>query len=354
MVISSSWQKDIIDLLGTVEPKATKLFFLIDSKVKIAPDWINVDKKFYIIDVFENNKSIDSLIKLYDECEGSGLDRDSIIVVVGGGVVGDLGGFLASTLFRGIRWINIPTTLLSQVDSSVGGKTGINSFFSKNAIGTFWFPVYTIIDSSFLKTLSKRDFNSGVAEIIKYGLIDDEKILTELEEFEPNLSLLIEKSVLVKKQFIEKDPFDAGERGILNLGHTLGHALERYFDYKELTHGEAIATGILFSLYFSHKKFGFCFKDLVRIYKLFLRFNLIKHIKLPTPERIVVLVERDKKRRGLFIKEIFLRSIGKPILMEISTEEWQLAYSTFFTAFSRLCGNLTISPTDTLPIENQP
>ena len=103
MVISSSWQKDIIDLLGTVEPKATKLFFLIDSKVKIAPDWINVDKKFYIIDVFENNKSIDSLIKLYDECEGSGLDRDSIIVVVGGGVVVGIYGGGDSVRLSGIE-----------------------------------------------------------------------------------------------------------------------------------------------------------------------------------------------------------------------------------------------------------
>lgn len=337
-----------------LDPKATKLLFIVDDKLTITLDHIIKEKLVLKIDVSERSKSFDLLSRLSLESEKFGLDRGGIIITIGGGVIGDLGGFLASIYKRGIRWINIPTTLLAQVDSSVGGKTGINSRLAKNVIGTFWFPEFTIIDPSFLKTLSLREINSGIAEIIKYGLVCDKEILAELEKIEPDIARVIERSVLIKKSFVEIDPFDHGERRVLNLGHTLGHALESFYNYGELTHGEGVALGTLFALHVSNKKYNFCFNDLIRIYNLFLRFGLLKRIALPEPVLIGELIEKDKKREGAFIKEIYLKAIGEPIIVENSIDEWIRDYSTFFIAFSRLCGNFTTSPTEIFSLPNHP
>lgn len=352
--ITSLWQKDIAEILAKLNPKAPKLLFIIDDKLTVNLDNIVEEYLVLKVDVLESSKSFDLLSRLSLESEEFGLDRSSVIITIGGGVIGDLGGFLASVYKRGIRWINIPTTLLAQVDSSVGGKTGINSRLAKNAIGTFWFPEFTIIDPSFLKTLSLREINSGIAEIIKYGVISDKEILDELEELKPDVSSLIEKSVLIKRRFVEIDPFDNGERRILNLGHTLGHALESFYSFNGLTHGEGVAIGILVSLYVSNKKYGFSFESLIRIYNLFLRFGLFKRITLPEPKFIGELIEKDKKREGTIIKEIFLKSIGEPIIVENSIDEWIRDYSDFLIAFSRLRGNLMIAPSETFSLPNHP
>lgn len=362
VIVSKSWKNSFEKCIECLTPAASKLFVLVDvnvlnlynSKITKLANKTNLECKIFTVEEGEGAKSIESLSRLYQECERFGLDRDSIIVSIGGGVVGDLGGLVASTYMRGIRWVNIPTTLLSIVDSSMGGKTGINTSLSKNAIGSFWFPEFVIIDSSFIKTLSKRKISSGFAEIIKYGLLSDEIILDELEELEPDVGQLINLSIVIKKGFIEKDPFDKKERMFLNLGHTLGHAVERFHDYQNISHGEAVSLGILFSLFVSFKRLNFPFEDFLRVYRLLLRFHLFKKDMIPNPEALVPIIARDKKQMGGSINEIFIKSIGEPQILSVSIEEWIDDYSAFFIAVSRLAGNFTLSPTTTLCLSNQP
>jgi len=190
-----------------------------------------------IIPAGEDSKSLVTLSEVYQQLIELGVDRHHTLVAFGGGVVGDLAGFIASTFKRGIKWVNVPTTLLSQVDSAIGGKTGINFSGIKNVIGAFHQPERVFIDPDLLKTLSPREYSNGIAEIIKAGCIYDKTILDDLRD---NISIetLIIKALYVKKYFVEADELDLGERMKLNFGHTIGHAIEASSDF---LHGEAVA-----------------------------------------------------------------------------------------------------------------
>jgi len=246
-----------------------KYYIIIDSKVynKINK-YINKKKNVFIFKVTgsEKIKSIDYYYKILSLILKNKIDRSSTIICIGGGTIGDLGGFIASTILRGVRFILIPTTLLSQVDSSIGGKNGINSKFGKNLIGTFYQPDIVLVDPNFLKTLSNRQISSGYAEIVKHALIHDKKFFIWLKN---NLKKILEldnkkliyaisKSIIIKSKFVSRDENEklknSSSRAMLNFGHTFGHALEAMNQYnKNLNHGEAIAIGMVIAAKISNK-----------------------------------------------------------------------------------------------------
>lgn len=198
----------------------------------------------------EQSKTLNTLEEVYKKFCDFGLKRGELIISLGGGVVGDLTGFAAATYLRGIKYIQIPTSLLAQVDSSIGGKVAVDLPYGKNLVGSFYHPQAVFIDSEVLQTLDKKFFNDGMAEVIKYGLIRDKSIVDLLlnykdkEETLNNIEEIIYKCCSIKKSVVENDEKDLGERMILNFGHTLGHCIEKYFNYEVYTHGEAVAIGM--------------------------------------------------------------------------------------------------------------
>lgn len=206
----------------------------------------------------EENKNIDFCIGIWKTLLDFGADRKCLVINLGGGVITDMGGFVASTYKRGVDFINIPTTLLSQVDASVGGKTGIDIDNVKNMVGTFSLPQAVFIEAEFLKTLPQRELLSGFAEMIKHGLIVDQEYYHQLKaaDYKNITTAAIHRSVEIKNEVVTADPQEKGLRKILNFGHTIGHAVESYSlskDKKPLTHGEAIAIGMICEAYLSHK-----------------------------------------------------------------------------------------------------
>lgn len=221
---------------------------------------LETDKRIEIIEIEsgEINKNLDTCSGVWNALTELSADRNSLLITLGGGVITDLGGFVASTYKRGIDFVNIPTTLLSMVDASVGGKTGVDLGVLKNQIGLFANPQIVLIDGNYLATLNERESRSGIAEIIKYGLTYDIKLLDLLNNFNSlNINELIHRSIEIKNEIVLQDPKENGLRKVLNFGHTLGHAIESYFleskNKINLTHGEAIAIGMVCESYLSHK-----------------------------------------------------------------------------------------------------
>lgn len=250
----------------------SKVFVLVDENTKkyCLPNLlktIDLAKTFEIIEIKagEIHKNLDTCLQIWNTLSELGADRKSMLINLGGGVVTDMGGFIASTFKRGIKFINIPTTLLSMVDASVGGKTGIDLGVLKNQIGLFSNPEMVLVDSSFLKTVSNREIRSGLAEIIKYGFTFDKDIwekIKDLKEIDFKvIDKLVHRSVEIKNDVVLVDPTEENLRKSLNFGHTIGHAIESYFlenkEKKTLTHGEAVAVGMIIELYFSSKLFNF-------------------------------------------------------------------------------------------------
>lgn len=266
----------------------------------------------------ETTKSIKYLQELYSRLASFEMTRSDIIIAFGGGVIGDLTGFAASTFLRGVRYVQIPTTLLSQVDSSVGGKTAVDLPEGKNLVGSFYPPCRVIIDPLFLKTLDERIFNDGMAEVIKYGAIRDSRLFDMLSgDICDRLEEIIYTCVDIKRRIAENDEFDTGERMILNFGHTFGHALEKLGNYEKYTHGEGVAAGMLRiteksekmgltapgtaeSLKAVLKKYGLCFENL--------------EFDSEAAHKIIAL---DKKSSGNTIKYIMIRQIGEAFIKEL-------------------------------------
>ncbi len=250
----------------------SKIFLLVDTNTvkKCLPHFIKAFDKnsnFEIIEIKagEVYKNIDTCVDLWSKLSDLGADRKSLLINLGGGVITDMGGFVASTFKRGIKFINIPTTLLSMVDASVGGKTGVDLGVLKNQIGLFSNPEMVLIDTHFLTTVSEREMRSGLAEIIKYGFTFDENIWNRIKPLK-NINIdiinaLVYHSIAIKNNVVLKDPKEENLRKTLNFGHTIGHAIESYFLEKEdknaLTHGEAIAIGMVIELYYSSKLLNF-------------------------------------------------------------------------------------------------
>lgn len=281
----------------------------------------------------ENNKTLDTVRDAYKFLIEHHFDRNDLLVAFGGGVVGDLCGYTAATYLRGVSFIQIPTTLLSQVDSSIGGKTGVDFEGYKNMVGAFYMPKLVYMNLSLLETLPEREFHSGMAEVLKYGFIKDviffEWLLSnlyEIHEKDPDvLNEMIVSCCKIKKQVVEKDPLEKGERALLNFGHTLGHAIEKYKNF-ELLHGECVALGIVCAAHISMQKQYISSDEFYEIRDMLVPFDLpITVTELNIPE-ILKLSKSDKKMEEGKIKFILLKKIGSAFIDDTVTEnEMRLA-----------------------------
>jgi 3-dehydroquinate synthase len=317
------FEEDLASLLPFIEERGySQILVLVDRNTNdnclpvlqnAIPDLIHYD--IIEVDPGEENKNIDFCIGVWKTMLDFGADRKALMINLGGGVVTDMGGFAASTYKRGIDFIQIPTTLLSQVDASVGGKTGIDLDNVKNIIGTFTQPQAVFISTQFLQTLDERQFLSGFAEVIKHGLIQDKSLYETCKSVDlENISAdIIYRSVEIKNSVITQDPTEKGLRKILNFGHTIGHAIEGYSlfnDEKPLLHGEAIAIGMICEAWLSNKFTGLTDEALTDITNTF----LLKYPKYSyTQEQyhvFVDLMKNDKKNEDNKIGFALLKDIG--------------------------------------------
>ncbi|MFD2033910.1 3-dehydroquinate synthase [Belliella marina] len=269
----------------------------------------------FAFDAGEVNKNLSTCSAIWQWMTDCGFDRKALIINLGGGVCGDMGGFCASTYKRGVRFINIPTTLLSQVDASVGGKLGIDFNGFKNHIGVFTEPIAVLISDEFLPTLPQEELRSGYAEVIKHGLIQNADYFSSLRSTDwekQDWKSIIEKSVSIKKSVVEKDPKEAGLRKILNFGHTIGHAFESFYldSERHLLHGEAIAIGMIAEAFLSYKRMGMPEDDLNTISQMLVK--IYGHFDFPKENipAIISLCAQDKKNEGAVINFSLLKKIG--------------------------------------------
>ncbi|MCM1190963.1 MAG: 3-dehydroquinate synthase [Butyrivibrio sp.] len=280
----------------------------------------------------EENKTLDTVRDAYKFLIQEGFDRKDLLLALGGGVVGDTTGFIAATYLRGVDFVQAPTTLLSQADSSIGGKTGVDFDGYKNMVGAFKMPVLVYMNPETLITLDDRQFFSGFAEVMKHGLIKDagfyEWLIENMYEIcERDLDVLEEmllRSCTVKKLVVEKDPTEQGERALLNFGHTVGHAIEKAKNF-ELFHGECVALGAVAAAYISWKKELLSMEEYYEIRDMFVPFNLPISVEDITPEEILRLTKSDKKMESGKIKFVLLKKIGKAVLDSTVTDEEILA-----------------------------
>lgn len=325
----------LIDQAGTlIAPVLSGNRVIIITDQNVAPFWLDrlrgsfdapLSVESLVLPATETTKSFSHFQKLLDDILAMGIDRKTTLVALGGGVIGDITGFAAAVLLRGINFIQIPTTLLAQVDSSVGGKTGINTSYGKNLVGAFHQPVMVLADIGALDTLPKRELLAGYAEVVKYGLIDDFEFY---EWCETHATSLIEgdrsdrryavlKSCQSKARIVAEDERETGQRALLNLGHTFGHAFESETGYgAKLLHGEAVAIGCIQAFALS-ARMGICdTQEYVRVEKHFTHVGL--HHSLSgiaddrwTVENLVNHMHKDKKAEAGKLKFILVRGIGK-------------------------------------------
>lgn len=307
----------------------SKIFILVDENthancLPIFLEKLETDIAIEIIEIEsgEVNKTIDTCVGVWNALSDLDADRKSIMINIGGGVITDLGGFVACTFKRGISYVNVPTTLLSMVDASVGGKTGVDLGHLKNQIGVISDPDLVLIDPFYLNTLPVNQMRSGLAEMLKHGLISNETYWNNFTNLSAltlaDLDQLIYDSVIIKKNVVEEDPFEDGLRKTLNYGHTLGHAIESYFlsnsNKETLLHGEAIVVGMILANYISSQLTGFS-KDLSdKIKELFIGYYGKVTINKEEYAPIMDLLKYDKKNNHGNINFVLLESIGKPVI----------------------------------------
>jgi 3-dehydroquinate synthase len=271
----------------------------------------------------EASKNISTVLDISEKLLQLGADSETLLLALGGGVVGDITGFIASVFMRSVPYIQIPTTLVAQVDSSIGGKTAVDLPQGKNLMGTFYQPCAVFTDLSFLETLPEKEFNNGLAEIIKYGIIDDEKMFHTVEDNIEAIKLkdsklllnIIETCCRIKKSIVEIDEKDQGLRHILNFGHTLGHALETMSQYT-ITHGEGVALGMIAAARLSEKMGYLESNEAKRIEALIREAGL--PCKIPETffaDNIIAALQMDKKKKGDIIRFVLLKKIGMPFII---------------------------------------
>lgn len=256
--------------------------------------------------------------------------RDTIIIALGGGMIGDLAGFCAACYMRGVGFIQCPTTLLAQIDSAIGGKTGLNHHMGKNLIGAFYQPLAVITDITTLNTLGEKEFNSGLAELIKYGLALDkdffvwlEENIDKLVERDPEtLQMAIKRACKIKASIINEDELEKGQRIVLNFGHTVAHALESLLDYKHILHGEAVAIGMVVAVQLSLQQ-GTINKDVLeRLISLLKKAHLPVQLDASVPlVEILTKMKHDKKHAHQRLRWVLLKTLGEPRICEEVTEQ---------------------------------
>ena len=263
----------------------------------------------------EQYKNLATVSDLYSQMVKAGADRKSIVVAFGGGVVGDTAGFVAATYMRGVPFIQVPTSLLAMVDSSVGGKVGVDLVQGKNLVGAFKQPEMVIIDPEVLKTLPAEEWRNGMAEIIKHGLIQDEVLLDSSLHTLENAAQLVQRAVQVKVDVVQRDPYEQGERAHLNLGHTFGHAIEQVTSYA-WAHGSAVGYGLLAAARLSYA-LGLCDPSLVdQVDATLESIGLPRELGDLDPEAIYDAMGTDKKWQNGHSRFVLLRGVGQPLIME--------------------------------------
>ncbi len=329
--IGSNLSNKLRTILSNEKIFFNKALIIYDSKIKIK-EVLKIKSKLNKKEVFiykfisnEKSKSFNTVNKIISKLLKNNFTRQDCIISLGGGITGDLSGFVSSIYKRGIKFINLPTTLLAQVDASIGGKTGVNhEIYGKNLIGSFYQPNVVISDTDYLKSLSKKELICGYAEIFKHSLIYNKQNFLFLEKFYKKI-LSLEKKVLkkailesckIKKNIVQKDEKEKNLRMILNLGHTFGHAYEAACGYKNiLNHGEGVMLGIKTAILFSLKEKKLSLKDFNRINKNILNLNfnlkLKKFFKLTDVNKLISFMKNDKKNSDSKINLILLNKIGK-------------------------------------------
>ena len=276
----------------------------------------------------EASKNLKTVNKAYEFLIKNGMTRSDGILALGGGVVGDLAGFVASTYMRGIHFVQVPTSLTAQVDSSIGGKTGVNTPFAKNIVGTFAQPDGVLIDPNVLETLGKRELIEGMGEVVKYGLIDDPELWHLLESIDGSVHSILEnsetiiyRSCNVKRKIVVEDEFEGGVRMYLNFGHTIGHAVEQTAGYGKVMHGEAVAIGMVQISRVAEEK-GLMPKGITRqIAEMCVKFGLPVDYEPWRVEELYTALTHDKKARGNSIKTVIVPEIGKAAINQIPLVE---------------------------------
>lgn len=311
---------------------------LVVSNDTVAPLYLNKllealggrDAEIHILPDGEQHKTLETWSGILDKLVGIQARRDSTLIALGGGVVGDITGYAAASYMRGVRFIQAPTTLLSQVDASVGGKTGVNHPSGKNLVGAFHQPHAVMIDSATLDSLPAREFNAGMAEVVKYGALCDRDFYDWLQDNSSSITrrdehaidYLIERCVLDKAEIVGQDEKESGIRALLNLGHSFGHALESETAYARYLHGEAVAIGMVTAAILSEKR-GLCERGSAKNLS-----SLLKKFDLPVlipddmrVERLADALKLDKKAVASGLRLVLLRSIGEAVVDQDSTAE---------------------------------
>jgi 3-dehydroquinate synthase len=336
--ISSSYEiyigKEIMDRMGLIFTKqkwASHYICITDSRVlalhgeRVQQTLREKGLKVDMIDfpAGEASKNIETILRLVDQLMMMGADRQSALIALGGGVVGDITGFVASIYMRGIPYIQVPTTLLAQVDSSVGGKTGIDLAVGKNILGTFYQPKGVFIDLAFLRTLEPQELKNGLAEVVKYGIIDDPGLFGILETKATDitnqdmdlLQEIVTRSCRIKKGVVEIDEQEKGMRRILNFGHTIGHAIETESGYA-IPHGDAVSMGMVAASILSERMHYLAASDCQRIIALIRAIGLPDRIpaKLNAEGIFAHMKKGDKKKAGDTLNLVLLKKIGIPFV----------------------------------------
>jgi len=343
--ICTDFQSELEALVGN--KPADEIFILCDTTTeKLCIPLIKSSEKFrlahYItIPAGDNNKNIESAVKIWQYLSEHEANRKSLMINVGGGMITDIGGFAASTFKRGIRYINVSTTLLGAVDAATGGKTGINFLGLKNEIGVFAPADAVLINIDFFRTLDIKNLRSGYAEMVKHALIDTAEEWNEILKFDLEnvdfdiLGKLVERSVKIKERVVEQDPTEKNIRKALNLGHTFGHAFESisYRQNRPVLHGYAVMWGLLCELYLSHVKLNFPKDDLLKLKYLIKEYYGTFIIDCNDYEPLFELMTHDKKNESKEINFTLLSGIGEIQINQTATKEEIFDCLDFFSGF---------------------
>ena len=296
---------------------------IYSQRVKNSLEKNGFETSVFVFQAGESSKRLSTIENMYTHLFERNVTRTDIIIALGGGVTGDMAGFAAATYLRGIDFVQIPTSLLAQVDSSVGGKTAVDLPTGKNLVGAFWQPILVLIDSDTLDTLPEKFFKDGLGEVVKYGCIRSESLFERLENENAKdfIDDIIFECVSIKRDVVEHDERDTGERAILNFGHTLGHALEKLNNYENLTHGEAVSAGSAIITRISENN-GLTAKGTAqRLENLLKKYELPINADFPLSD-IISATRGDKKSTGTSIKFVFLKEIGNCFVQKIDTADF--------------------------------
>ncbi len=326
----------LAELVSEKFPNLKRIFIISDSNV--APVYLEEVKSAlpgcaksinsFVFEAGEERKNLDTVNKCYEKMLAADMNRRDLVIGLGGGVTGDMAAFVAATYMRGCAFVNLPTSLLAMADSSVGGKCGVDYKNYKNLVGSIYMPSLVYAATKTLKTLPDREFSSGMAEVLKAGLIKDgvfyEWLIscfdTIMDRDDEILKEMLYRSIAIKQYYVTKDPFEENERMILNFGHTIGHALEKYFDFK-YSHGECVALGSVAAAYISHKRSMLSDEEFYEIRDMFVPFSLPISLDKFDVEAAISSISHDKKNTDQGLKFILLKKIGKAVIVNDVTND---------------------------------